>query len=118
MLGATLVGLAFIVPSFLMVLALSWLYVTFGGLPWMQALFYGIGAVVIAIIAMAAYRLARGTNKRDPLLWGIFGVMLVATVWSQAELAALFILAGLLVMYSGPGLAGVPDCCWSRWVPS
>jgi chromate transporter len=99
MLGATLVGLAFIVPSFLMVLALSWLYVTFGGLPWMQALFYGIGAVVIAIIAVAAYRLARGTNKRDPVLWGIFGVLLVVTVWSQAELAALFILAGLVVMY-------------------
>jgi chromate transporter len=67
-LGATLVGIAFIVPSFLMVLVLSWLYVTYGGLPWMQALFYGIGAVVIAIIAMAAYRLARGTNKRDPIL--------------------------------------------------
>ena len=99
MLGATLVGLAFIVPSFLMVLVLSWLYVTFGGLPWMQALFYGIGAVVIAIIAMAAYRLARGTNKRDPVLWGIFGVMLIMTAWSQAELAALFILAGLVVLY-------------------
>jgi chromate transporter len=106
--GATLVGLAFIVPSFVMVLALSWLYVTFGGLPWMQALFYGIGAVVIAIIAVAAYRLARGTNKRDPVLWGIFGFMLVATVWAQTELAALFILAGLLVMIqrAWPGLRG------------
>jgi chromate transporter len=105
-LGATLVGLAFIVPSFLMVLVLSWLYMTFGGLPWMQALFYGIGAVVIAIIAIAAYRLARGTNKSDPLLWGIFVVLLVATVWSQAELAALFILAGLVVIYlrAWPGL--------------
>ena len=67
-LGATLVGLAFIVPSFLMVLVLSWLYMTFGGLPWMQALFYGIGAVVIAIIAIAAYRLARGTKMVWP--WG------------------------------------------------
>jgi chromate transporter len=105
-LGATLVGLAFIVPSFLMVLTLSWLYVTYGGLPWMQALFYGIGAVVIAIIAMAAYRLARGTNKSDPLLWCICGALFVATVWSQTELAALFILAGLLVMYlrAWPGL--------------
>ena len=65
-LGATLVGVAFIVPSFLIVLVLSWLYVAYGGLPWMQAVFYGIGAVVIAIIAIAAYRLARGTNKRDP----------------------------------------------------
>ena len=105
-LGATLVGFAFIVPSFLMVLVLSWLYVTYGGLPWMQAIFYGIGAVVIAIIAIAAYRLARGTNKSDPLLWGICGVLLAATVWSQTELAALFILAGLLVVYvrAWPGL--------------
>src|SRR5207302_8643887 len=55
-LGATLVGLAFILPSFLMVLGLSWLYVNYGGLPWMQALFYGIGAVIIAIIAIASYR--------------------------------------------------------------
>jgi chromate transporter len=74
----------------------------------MQALFYGIGAVVIAIIAIAAYRLARGTNKSDPVLWGICAVLLVATVWSQTELAALFILAGLVVIYlrAWPGLRG------------
>src|SRR5437660_8266332 len=97
-LGATLVGLAFVVPSFLMVLALSWLYVTFGGLWWMQALFYGIGAAVIGIIAIAAYNLAKNTNKRDPLLWGIFAVLAIVTVWAQAELAQFFILAGLLVL--------------------
>ncbi len=94
-LGATLVGLTFILPSFLMVLGLSWLYVNYGGLPWMQALFYGIGAVIIAIIAIAAYRLARGTNKKDPVLWAIFTALLAATVVSQAELAVLFLLAGL-----------------------
>ena len=97
-LGATLVGLAFILPSFLMVLGLSWLYVAFGGLPWVQALFYGIGAVVIAIIASAAYRLARGTNKRDPLLWGVFVVLFAGTVWSGAELAGLFLLAGVVMV--------------------
>jgi chromate transporter len=64
----------------------------------MQALFYGIGAAVIAIIAVAAYKLARSTNKRDPLLWGIFVVLAVATAWAQAELAELFIFAGLLVL--------------------
>lgn len=96
--GATLVGFAFIIPSFLMVLALSWLYVTFGGLWWMQALFYGIGAAVIGIIAIAAYKLARSTNKRDPLLWGIFAVLTAVTVLSQAELAEFFILAGVLVL--------------------
>jgi chromate transporter len=96
--GATLVGLAFILPSFLIVLALSALYVAFGGMPWMQSLFYGIGAAIIAIIAVAAYRLARGTNKRDPLLWTVFGVMLMATAWTGTELATLFLVAGLLVL--------------------
>jgi chromate transporter len=84
--GATLVGLAFVLPSFLMVLALSMAYVAFGGLWWMRALFYGIGAAVIAIIAIAAYKLARKTNKRDPLLWGIFAVLAVVTVLTKAEL--------------------------------
>src|ERR671924_2352343 len=50
-LGATLVGLAFVLPSFLMVLLLAVLYVQFGGMSWLQAAFYGIGAAVIALIA-------------------------------------------------------------------
>src|SRR5436190_6961505 len=73
--GATAVGLAFILPSFLMVVAISAAYVAFGGLWWMQALFYAIGATVIAIIGISAYKLTRSVNKRDPLLWGIFAVL-------------------------------------------
>jgi chromate transporter len=64
----------------------------------MQALFYGIGAAVIAIIAIAAYRLSRSTNRRDPLLWGIFGALALVTVWAQAELAEFFVAAGLVVL--------------------
>jgi chromate transporter len=64
----------------------------------MQALFYAIGATVIAIIAIAAYKLARSTNKRDPLLWGIFVGLTAVTAWAQAELAEFFILAGLIVL--------------------
>src|SRR5205823_8906042 len=97
-LGATLIGLAFVLPSFLMVVALSILYVAYGGLWWMQAVFYGVGAAVIAIIAIAAYKLARSTNRRDPLLWGICAVLLAATVVTQAELAVFFVAAGLLVL--------------------
>src|SRR5918996_1517324 len=97
-LGATLGGLAFVIPSFLMVVAISMAYVAYGGLWWVDALFYAIGATVIAIIAIAAYKLARSTNKRNPLLWGIFAVLTVVTVWSQAELAEFFILAGLVVL--------------------
>ena len=104
-LAATLAGLAFVLPSFLMVVAISLAYVAYGGLWWMQALFYAIGATVIAIIAIAAYKLARSTNKRDPLLWGIFVVLTAVTVWSQAELAEFFILAGLVVLlfHAWPG---------------
>ena len=107
-LGATLVGLAFVLPSFLMVIAISSAYVAYGGLWWMQALFYAIGATVIAIIAIAAYKLARSTNKHDPLLWGIFVALTAVTVWAQAELAEFFILAGLAVLFVR---------AWPGWKP-
>ena len=107
-LGATLIGLAFVLPSFLMVIAISLAYVAYGGLWWMQALFYAIGATVIAIIAIAAYKLARSTNKRDPLLWGIFIALTAVTVWAQAELAEFFILAGLAVLFVR---------AWPGWKP-
>jgi chromate transporter len=97
-LGATLVGLAFVLPSFLMVLTLSALYVAFGGLWWMQAVFYGVSAAVIGIIAIAAYKLARKVNGQDPLLWGIFAILFIVTTVAQAELAEFFLLAGLLVL--------------------
>src|SRR5882724_12568882 len=56
-LGATLVGLAFVLPSFLMVVALGAIYLAYGGIEWMQAVFYGVGAAVIGIIALSAYKL-------------------------------------------------------------
>src|SRR5882724_13191979 len=99
-LGATAVGLAFILPSFLMVIGISIAYKRFGGLWWMQALFYGIGAAVIAIIAIAAYKLARSTNKRDPLLWAVFGVLAIVTMWAEAELAEFFVIAGLVTLFA------------------
>ena len=73
-----------------MVVAISLAYVAYGGLWWMQALFYAIGATVIAIIAIAAYKLARSTNKRDPLLWGIFAMLTVVTVWAQSRAGGIF----------------------------
>src|SRR5207249_7837916 len=56
-LGATLAGIAFVLPSFLMVVATGIAYVAYGGLAWMQAVFYGVGAAVIGIIAQSAYKL-------------------------------------------------------------
>ena len=103
--GSTMVSLAFILPSFLMVLGISWLYVRFGGLVWMQALFYGIGAAVIGIIVRAAYKLVKLTLEKDLGLWMIFLVLAVVTAAAQSEIAWLFLGAGLAYMTFK---AGVP----------
>ena len=97
--GATLVGFAFILPSFLMVLGLSAAYVRYGGLPWMQALFYGIGAAVIGIITRSAARLVRSSLGGDPLLWVIFSVLAVSTALTGKEIIWLFLLGGLIPLF-------------------
>ena len=96
--GATAVALAFVLPSFVMTVAISWLYVRFGGLAWMQAAFYGVGAAVIGIITIAAYKLARLTMAKDGLQWVIFALMGVVTAWSESEILWLFLLSGVIAM--------------------
>jgi len=95
-LGATLVGAAFVLPSFLMVLALSAAYVRYGGLSWMQGMFYGIGAAVIAIIARSAFKLTKLTLGKDRLLWVIFLALAVSTAWTSQEIIWLFLLGGVV----------------------
>jgi chromate transporter len=96
--GATLVGLAFVLPSFFMVVAIGWAYVRYGGLPWMQSVFYGVGAAVIGIIAMSAYKLTKRSIGKDKLLWVIYGVAAAITVITETEIAWLFIVAGLVAL--------------------
>ena len=96
-LGATLAGLAFVLPSFLMVVALGWAYTRFGGLSWMQAVFYGVGAAVIGIIAMSAKKLTQKSIGCDKLLWVIYLVLATVTVITESEIAWLFIASGVLV---------------------
>jgi chromate transporter len=96
-LGATLIGLAFVLPSFLMVLVLSALYLRFGGLPWMQGAFYGVGAAVVAIIVRSATKLARLTLGKDVLLWAVSGLSAGVTAWTESEVVWLFLASGLLV---------------------
>src|SRR5438094_8260654 len=91
-LGATLVCVAFILPSLLMVLVLAALYVHFGSLPWIQGMFYGIGAAVIAIIVRSAIKLVRGTVGRDWLLWAIYTALAITTAWTKPEIVWLFLL--------------------------
>jgi chromate transporter len=95
-LGATLVGAAFVLPSFLMVLALSAAYMRYGGLNWMQAVFYGIGAAVIGIIARSAHKLTKLTLRKEPLLWGIFLVLAISTAWTSREIIWLVVAGGVI----------------------
>ena len=97
-LGATVVGIAFILPSFFMVLALAALYVHFGSLQWIQGTFYGIGAAVIAIIVRSAIKLIRTTVGRDWLLWTILAALAITTAWTESEIVWLFVLCGLAAM--------------------
>ena len=97
-LGATVVGIAFIAPSFVMVLALSAAYVRFGGLPWMQGAFYGIGAAIIAIIAHSAFRLVKKTVGADRLLWVIVAANAFLTAWTEREAVWMIVASGLFVL--------------------
>ncbi|MDN7179584.1 chromate transporter [Caballeronia sp. SEWSISQ10-4 2] len=96
LLGATVVGIAFVIPSFLMVVALGWAYAHFGGLPWMQAVFYGVGAAVIGIIAMSAYKLTTKTVGTDKVLWAIYLTLAIVTFVTESEIAWIFIAAGIV----------------------
>lgn len=98
-LGATLVSAVFILPSFIMVLGLSVLYLRFGGLPWMQEAFYGIGAAVIAIIVRSAYKLVGLTIGRDWLLWALFMVSAMVTAWTESEIVWVFLLSGVVSIF-------------------
>jgi chromate transporter len=95
-LGASIVGIAFIGPSFLMVLGIAWAYVRYGGLAWVQPAFYGIGAVVVVIIARSAWKLARMVLRRDRVLWIIFAVLAVSTAVTGREVIWLFLLGGMV----------------------
>jgi chromate transporter len=98
LLGATVVGVAFILPSFLMVVAIGEAYVHWGGTHIIAALFYGIGAAVIGIIARSAMKLVKTSLKKDWLLWGVFLVLALSTAITEREIIWLFLAAGFLVM--------------------
>jgi chromate transporter len=95
--GATLAGVAFVIPSFIIVLVLAYVYVVAGGLPWMQAAFYGIGAAVIGIIAISSYKLTKKNLGNDWLLWAVAISLAVVTFLFEREILWLMLAAGIVV---------------------
>jgi len=113
-LGASAVAAAFILPSFVMVLALSAAYVRYEGIAWMQGVFYGIGAAVIAIIGRSAWKLVRTSLGRDPVIWTIFAVSASVTAWTESEIVWLFVLSGVaaLLLRGRPRVAATAIVPW------
>lgn len=99
--GATIAGFAFVLPSFLMVLGLGWLYSHFGGLDWMQKIFYGLSAGVISIITISAYKLTQKSiaSANDYLLWAIFAISVATTFITETESVFLFLGAGIIYWF-------------------
>jgi chromate transporter len=103
--GALLVALPFVVPPFLIVTAVAALYAHYQGLSQVQSIFFGVAPAVMAIIAIAAYKLARATNKHDLLLWTIAAIVCASTVIAGAEIVWLFLAAALFgAVYYGGGI--------------
>lgn len=105
--GATLCGLAFVLPSFVMVVAIGAGYKMFGGLPWMQAIFYGVGAAVVGIVVISSYKLTEKSIskvnakaiRQNWMLWLFYFIAAAITVVTEREEVVLFMGAGLLFMF-------------------
>jgi chromate transporter len=102
--GAAAVAAPFVLVPFAIVTAVAVFYAEYQGLAWVHHIFRAVGPAVLAIIAIAAYKLARSTNRRDPLLWLIGIVMCAATAISGAEIVWLFLAAAAFgAIYYGGG---------------
>ncbi|HUH32345.1 MAG TPA: chromate transporter [Daejeonella sp.] len=106
LLGATLAGLAFVIPSFIMVVLTGMAYLQYSGLFWIQSVFYGVGACVVGIIALSAWRLTlksvgspdlKDVSKKW-LLWLLYFIALITTVVTEREEVVIFLASGFLYM--------------------
>src|SRR5215211_3164776 len=103
--GAAAVILPFVLPPFVIVTAVAIVYAKYQGLSVVHSVFSGVGPAVLAIIAIAAVKLARTTNKRDPVAWAIAAILCAATALAGAEIIWLVVLAGVFgAFWWGGGL--------------
>ncbi len=102
--GAVAAAIPFILPPFVIVTVVAALYVAFVGSNLIQALFYGIGPTVIALILRGAWKLRGVTVRSDRRLWAIFAFVAVITFVIRSEVAILFVLSGLVgvLLYAPP----------------
>jgi chromate transporter len=94
--GALAVAFAFAVAPFFIVVAVAALYVRFGSTPALRGIFYGVGPVVIAIIARSCWDLGRKTLQREWIACAVAAISCGVTIAVRQELIALFLIAGAL----------------------
>lgn len=97
--GGIVAGALFVIPSIVVLWTLSFIYVTYGNVPWIAAIFYGLKPVVVAIVVAAVIRIGRKTLKNE-VMWAIAALAFIAIFFGEVPFPAIIIAAGLL------GLAG------------
>jgi chromate transporter len=97
-LGATTCGLAFILPSFIICVIFAFFYIKFSSLPWLQPMFYVIGAAVIGIIVISSFKLAKKSIREDRILLGLWLISAATTAITENENLYVIIGSGLFYM--------------------
>ncbi len=118
--GGLAAGLLFFLPGAFVILALSWLYVSFGNLPWVAGLFFGIKAAVLAIVLDALLRVARRALK-GPVAWVIAGVAFLALYCFNVPFPLIVVtaaLAGSMLQPAGTPAAKLPAAPAGKLVPT
>ena len=109
--GAALCGLAFVLPSFFLCVILSYLYIHFKSLPWIQPLFYTVGATVIGIIVISSAKLAKKAIGKDSVLFTIWFMSAVITAITETENLYFFTASAFLFMFiKNPSLINFSNC--------
>jgi chromate transporter len=99
--GGIVAGLTFIIPAFFLMLVLSYVYVTFGGIEWVDAIFYGLGAAVVGIVAAAVIRIGKKA-LRNPVLYGVAAAAFIAIFFLHVPFPLIVLGAGALGLVAGP----------------
>jgi chromate transporter len=97
--GGIVAGVLFLIPSIFILWALSYIYVAFGHVAWIAAVFYGLKPAVLAVVAAAVIRIGRRALQ-NTMMWTIAGVAFIAIYFFSIPFPAIIVAAGLL------GLAG------------
>lgn len=99
--GGIVAGLTFIIPAFFLMLGLSYVFVTYGDVAWVNAIFYGLGAAVVGIVAAAVIRIGKKA-LRNPVLYGVAATSFVAIFLLHVPFPLIVLGAGVLGLLAGP----------------